>query len=308
MSPTFRALLAVALLLFLPACATVGNPGPPSMPAARAALAPEYRIFYDSLEEDGDWTLIEPYGYVFRPRVNFVAWSPYERGFWVPSDVYGWVWISTETFGWATYHYGRWMYDDYQGWVWLPGLDWGPAWVTWELSSQYVGWAPLVPEGGRLPEGAMRWAPIGALARADVSTRMVPASQIREEIANARTVRNVVERDGVRFNAGPPVEVVERVAGALPRVKIEGPAAREGRGDRGAAGDLTSRIEATRRAGADAAREAGLIARTGGALPSRVPIVRPELPARPSGEGRQGAEQRPGRGRGRTAPADTTRR
>ena len=53
-------------------------------------------------QDDGDWTLIEPYGYVFRPHVNFVAWSPYQYGFWAPSDVYGWVWISAEPFGWAT--------------------------------------------------------------------------------------------------------------------------------------------------------------------------------------------------------------
>src|SRR5262245_7904411 len=128
--------LCAALIVALSGCAASGlQPTTSSMPLEREQMPPQYRVFYDALQDDGDWTLIEPYGWVFRPHVNFVAWSPYEYGFWVPSDAYGWVWISTEPFGWATYHYGQWMYDPYQGWVWIPGLDWGPAWVNWEMSA-----------------------------------------------------------------------------------------------------------------------------------------------------------------------------
>src|SRR5262245_61087896 len=97
------------------------------MPVARQALRPEYRLFYDALVDYGDWVLIEPYGYAFRPRVAVDLWDPYSDGFWSPTDIYGWVWMSAEPFGWATYHYGRWFRDDYQGWVWVPGLDWAPA-------------------------------------------------------------------------------------------------------------------------------------------------------------------------------------
>ena len=61
----------------------------PSMPAPRQALRPEYRFFYDALSDYGDWVLIEPYGYLFRPDVNFVAWRPYTDGYWVPTDIYG---------------------------------------------------------------------------------------------------------------------------------------------------------------------------------------------------------------------------
>lgn len=305
MSRSFRLSLAAALITLTASCATTGSaPTTRPMSAARAALPPEYRLFYDALEEDGDWTLIEPYGYVFRPDVNFVAWHPYERGFWVPSDVYGWVWISTEPFGWATFHYGRWMYDDYQGWVWMPGLDWGPAWVSWEMGAEYVGWAPLPPDNyspGSIPAEATRWAPIDALAATDLSARIVSTAQLGAKAASARPVRNIVERGGVRFNAGPPLDVVERVTGPLPRVRfaeMDPPA----RGDRGAAADATARIEATRRAGGEAAREAALLSRTGGPIPSRVPLVRPELPAR------RAPETRPGAGRGAAAPADTSRR
>lgn len=287
-------------------CATTGpQPVTPTMSAARAALPPEFRLFYDALEDEGDWTLIEPYGYVFRPRVNFVAWHPYERGFWVPSDVYGWVWISTEPFGWATYHYGRWLYDVYQGWVWIPGLDWAPAWVSWEMAGDFVGWAPLPPDnftGAPLPENATRWAPVGALGATDIATRSLSEAQLGAAASEARPIRNVVERGGVRFNAGPPVDLVERVTGPLPRARFAEPDL-PARGERGGA-DARTRIEAMRRAGVDAAREAEMIARTGGRAPARVPLVRPELPP----VSRQPAAGRPGSGRGAAAPADTSRR
>src|SRR5207249_1853384 len=106
--PMIRSLARLTLLVVLPlaliSCAT-GTlvPERESMNAARASLLPEYRIFYDSLIDYGDWVLIEPFGYVFRPHVNAVAWQPYEDGFWAPTDVYGWTWISSEAFGWATY-------------------------------------------------------------------------------------------------------------------------------------------------------------------------------------------------------------
>ena len=66
-----RLMLLVALPLGLVSCAA-GTlvPERVSMPAARASLLPEFRIFYDSMVDYGDWILIEPYGYVFRPQVN----------------------------------------------------------------------------------------------------------------------------------------------------------------------------------------------------------------------------------------------
>ena len=69
--------LAVLTLLAIGAgsCATTPAVEPSSEPvtnsatyAARAGLRPEYRVFYDALVDYGDWVLIEPYGWVFRPR------------------------------------------------------------------------------------------------------------------------------------------------------------------------------------------------------------------------------------------------
>src|SRR5262249_27796664 len=53
-------------------CASTGfTPVATPMPSARASLQPEYRMFYDALADYGDWKLIQPFGYVFRPRVSF---------------------------------------------------------------------------------------------------------------------------------------------------------------------------------------------------------------------------------------------
>src|SRR5262245_52948346 len=70
-----RAIVIAACGLSLPSCAASvgGLESAPAMPAARAGLRPEYRVFYDALTDYGDWTVVEPYGYVFRPAVTFAT-------------------------------------------------------------------------------------------------------------------------------------------------------------------------------------------------------------------------------------------
>ncbi len=103
-------------------------------------------FFYEELEDDGRWFEHPRYGYVWSPHRVSSDWRPYSRGHWVMTDAYGWYWVSEEPFGWATYHYGRWFYEPRTGWVWVPGTRWGPAWVAWRSSHDYVGWAPLPPD------------------------------------------------------------------------------------------------------------------------------------------------------------------
>jgi len=283
-----------ALIAVLSGCAAAGlEPTTSSMPIERQNMPPQYRVFYDALEGEGDWTLIEPYGYVFRPHVNFVAWHPYEYGFWVPSDVYGWVWISTETFGWATYHYGQWMYDDYQGWVWIPGLDWGPAWVNWEMSADYVSWAPILAQGsdpGAIPGGPRIWAPISALGSGDLASRVIHDDQIGVRNADARPLNDAVQRNGVVIHRGPPLERVESVTGPLQRVRLAEigatPAmksARRGETTTLTPAEFTAQIEATKKAADEAAREAQGYSSMSGALPARVSVVRPLILPAPHG-------------------------
>jgi hypothetical protein len=306
-----RGLILCGMLIALAGCAATGYQSEsPTMPAAKAGLQPEYRIFYDALEEYGDWTLIEPYGYVFRPRVSFVAWQPYQEGFWVPSDTWGWVWISSEPFGWATYHYGQWMFDRYEGWVWIPGLDWGPAWVTWQLADQYAGWAPLGPRGIDMPGGGYTYVPLSQLASTDLKAQIVPADRIASQIALARPVNNTAVRAGVTINRGPRLDVVERATGPLARVRLSevAPGAPK-RGASAGAGastmSLEEQIAATRHAAEDVTRQARTVAGTGAAPPARLSVVRPMLAPPPAAKAAATEERTPGRGK--TAAPDTTR-
>ena len=238
--------VALALAVVQLSCAASGlTPLPQSMPAARAALRPEYRIFYDTLTDYGDWTLIEPYGFVFRPRVHFATWQPYSDGFWVPTDVYGWVWVSSEPFGWATYHYGQWFLDSFQGWVWMPGLDWAPAWVDWRVTDNYVGWAPLGPNGTASASSYRFVEPSHARHRdqSQGADRLRPGAW--QGRGSPRSGRPVRERrgatDGVRFNRGPQ----HRVGGASRRPAAARPDRRSDSGGAaaGADGDSPRRAE-----------------------------------------------------------------
>jgi hypothetical protein len=56
--------------------------------------------------------------------------------------------VSDMEWGWAPFHYGRWIMDPQFGWAWIPGRVWGPAWVSFRYGGDYVGWAPLPPDGG----------------------------------------------------------------------------------------------------------------------------------------------------------------
>jgi len=102
-------------------------------------------FFYDNLAPYGNWREVGGYGYCWQPQNVASGWRPYSDGRWVYTDA-GWTWDSNEDFGWAVYHYGRWIDVGNVGWVWVPGTEWGPGWVSWRRSPQYVGWAPLPPE------------------------------------------------------------------------------------------------------------------------------------------------------------------
>jgi hypothetical protein len=277
-----RLFVTSIVLAALSSCAGL-TPAPTTMSAARAGLRSEYRLFYDSLVDHGDWLLIEPHGYVFRPDVNFVAWRPYSDGYWAPSNLYGWVWISAEPFGWATYHYGRWFYDRFHGWAWAPGRDWAPAWVEWSAAGGDIGWAPRILSGtsaADIPGGAFVYAPMTRLGSTDIGVVARPESQVRLS-ATPERIENPDVVGGVRFERGPSFERVERVTGPLPRVQVadlvpafadtvavppppaSGPAPAHPLAD------------ATERAGREAARSARQWLQVPTHVPARVEIVRP---------------------------------
>ncbi len=97
----------------------------------------------------GTWRSVPEYGYVWTPSVVVSAgWAPYRQGrwVWIRGD---YVWVSYEPWGWAPYHYGRWVFNASIGWCWVPpvrgAVYWGPGYVSWVYTPDYVAWVPLAP-------------------------------------------------------------------------------------------------------------------------------------------------------------------
>jgi len=219
--------LSAALALTSASCAVQG--GAPvqenhpsgsaiTTPAARLGLAPALRPFYDELEPYGDWVLVEPLGWVFRPRVNTVAWRPYQDGHWEPSYAFGWVWESDDPFGWITDHYGFWYHDSFQGWVWQPFGAWAPSWVAWVQVGDYVGWAPLPPANapsyGDLPGGLFTYMPARSLGQAGPGASSAYVKSLPDDGSALKPIERVASYQDVYFNSGPDLGDVLGVAAA----------------------------------------------------------------------------------------------
>ena len=196
-------------------------------------------FFYDNLN-GGSWYQVADYGYVWQPDAATSAdWRPYTDGYWAYTDV-GWTWVSYEDFGWATYHYGRWVRLEDYGWCWVPGYEWGPAWVSWRTGGNYVGWAPLPPEGGG--EIVYESRPITGRADVDfgigpgyynfIDVRFIgepvlrghfyPYDQNVVYINNTVNVTNITYNNSVVYNYGPDYAVVSKYSTRpIPRLKLE---------------------------------------------------------------------------------------
>jgi len=108
---------------------------------SRRYLPDEVDPYASELDSHGSWYFEAEVGNVWRPYVS-AGWRPYYNGRWCWTS-YGWTWVPYESWGWAPSHYGRWGYSAGLGWYWIPGAVWGPAWVSWAVGPEYVGWCPL---------------------------------------------------------------------------------------------------------------------------------------------------------------------
>lgn len=183
-------------------------------------------VFYDSLDSYGDWVEVGDYGYAWSPRDVDSDWRPYADGEWAYTDA-GWTWVSDEPYGWAVYHYGRWLRTDSAGWVWVPGEEWGPAWVSWRRSPEYVGWAPLPPEvrfsqSVRISRGVDIEFDIGPSYYSFVTVRNFGAQRLRPLIIEprrnitiinqTRNITNITYVNKTVFNGGPEYDEISRVS------------------------------------------------------------------------------------------------
>jgi len=112
-------------------------------------LPEELSPYSSDFDRYGTWQQVPEYGYVWTPSVVVSAgWAPYRQGrwVWIRGD---YIWVSYEPWGWVPYHYGRWIFNVSIGWCWVPPIRgaayWGPGFVGWVYTPEYVAWVPLAP-------------------------------------------------------------------------------------------------------------------------------------------------------------------
>jgi hypothetical protein len=212
--------------------------------ASAAYLPSDVRSYAPVLDEYGDWNYMQPYGYVWYPRVA-VGWRPYYYGRWMSYPRYGWTWVGLDVFGWPTHHYGRWGFSAGR-WFWIPGSRWSPAWVSWAYAPGYVSWCPLgfdnravfqinVAIGNRYHYSPWNaWTVVGApyFGRGFVQQRVVYVDRLdvrRRPVFVSRPAAPAVRDVAVPRNAVPI-----RAAGVrpVPGVDVRGSSFSRG-GDRG---------------------------------------------------------------------------
>lgn len=102
----------------------------------------DVRYYSDDLDDSGTWVDVPEIGRCWRPHGVSEDWRPYSHGRWGAYSS-GLTWVSDEPWGYLTYHFGRWGWGATFGWYWIPGSYYSPAWVAWNWSGDYCGWAPL---------------------------------------------------------------------------------------------------------------------------------------------------------------------
>jgi len=105
-------------------------------------VPPELRSYADELDGHGRWVQSDEFGWVWQPAGVAEDWRPYYEGRWAPYAG-GMTWVSEEPWAYVAYHHGRWHWSVGLGWCWIPGINYSPAWVAWNNTPGYCGWAPL---------------------------------------------------------------------------------------------------------------------------------------------------------------------
>jgi hypothetical protein len=192
-------------------------------PARRADGSGSVSIsfFYDELSPHGDWVTVGSYGHCWHPRGIDRNWQPYLNGEWLYTEA-GWTWVSYDPWGGDPYHYGTWSRSDAYGWVWIPGTIWAPAWVTWYVGDNDIGWAPVPPSFSvgysgyagppvTVSRSSYVFVPATQFVGVNVGTVRVPATQNATLFSRTRPVTRFAASGGVLSSGGPTVVQVERV-------------------------------------------------------------------------------------------------
>src|SRR5258708_31299241 len=135
--------------------------------------------------------------------------KPYTtNGHWVYTDE-GWTWASDYPWGWAAFHYGRWFFQGRSGRMCIPGHEWASAWLSWRMSPDYYGWAPLGPSvsinvsiGGGYNPPAHYWSfvPHQYVTSPQVNNYRVNETRNVTIINNTTVINNTVINNNVTNN------------------------------------------------------------------------------------------------------------
>ncbi|MCX6629957.1 MAG: hypothetical protein NTW28_20255 [Candidatus Solibacter sp.] len=157
-------------------------------------------IGYEDLDDNGAWSEVPDYGWVWAPRVN-AGWAPYRDGRWAWVEPWGWTWVDEAPWGFAPFHYGRWA--NLRGsWFWVPGAMvarpvYAPALVA------FVG-GPRGGLGISIGGGSgVAWFPLGphevyrpAYRSSDFYVRRVNVTHVNVTNFNVTNVRYVNHNTG----------------------------------------------------------------------------------------------------------------
>jgi hypothetical protein len=300
-------------------------------------LPPEVAPYAQDFDEYGRWHYETEVGYVWAPTVQ-TGWRPYWNGRWCWT-VYGWTWVPNEPWGFAPSHFGRWGFSAGLGWYWIPGGAWSPAWVSWAVGGDHVGWCPLgyrdrpvvgfdravprsIGESGR--GSAWTFARRGDLAARDLARRRVEATAVElstmrvAETARARPTRDlrsmetsVVTRRSVNERPGPRDTVPEMRTDPNITIPWPGAARRDRDAERRSRYQEAESAERIRHGIEQGERsEPRARSRTDEAQPGReAPAARripPPIEAGPRGEGRGSQATEPA-ARGTPSPSERAR-
>ena len=210
-------------------------------------LPAELEDFEAELAEGGDWTWVNPYGWVWVPRGVGADWRPYYNGSWIWLSLGGWTWLPYDPWGWVTFHYGRWGWYGGLGWYWIPGTIWGPAWVGWWWGADYWAWAPLgywnypivIVDNWYYPNWNRPYYPYNSRALTVIRKDQLRAKNVSEVAlrgeslksfdkisltAQGRSLKPALNQDAARKSAGTSAPGIERTIKAS-EAKGQGPAA-----------------------------------------------------------------------------------
>jgi hypothetical protein len=192
------------------------------LPGRAEASSVTISFFFDELSPHGSWVSAGSYGRCWHPRGVHRDWQPYLNGEWVYTDE-GWTWVSYDPWGGDPYHYGTWTFSRAYGWIWIPGTIWAPAWVTWYVGDENIGWAPVPPSFSigasgysgspiTVSRSSYVFVPATQFAGVNAGTVRVPVAQNSRLLARTKPVTRFALAGGILTSGGPTIAQVERAS------------------------------------------------------------------------------------------------